>query len=384
MKVEVKPTLLEWACRRGGLDDETLLRTFPKLPEWKAGTTQPTLKQLEKFAQKNRVPLGMLFLPSPPVEKLPISDFRTIKNSSINEPSQDLLETIYLCQQIQEWYSQYLRDNGFSENEFVGRVTIDNSVIEVAQNIRDAVGFNLEERQQLTNLEETRRFFIAQVRKLNILVIISGIVGNNTRRSLDPKEFRGFVLIDRFSPLIFINGKDTKSAQMFTLAHELAHIWLGSEGISNIEIANIKNQDDHEIWCNQVAAELLVPLEDLRNNFNQSNFLEDELKRLTNFYNVSSLVIARRLYDLKVYNYQKFRTIYEQVLEDFKISQKQKSKKGGGDFHRNLNAKMGHQFLQALVSSTLEGKTLFRDAFRLLGIKKSEAFYNIANNLTEG
>ncbi|MDJ0846730.1 ImmA/IrrE family metallo-endopeptidase [Crocosphaera sp.] len=384
MKVEVKATLLEWACRRGGLDDETLLRAFPKLPEWKAGTTQPTLKQLEKFAQKNRVPLGMLFLPSPPVEKLPISDFRTIKNSSINEPSQDLLETIYLCQQIQEWYSQYLRDNGFSENEFVGRVTIDNSVIEVAQNIRDAVGFNLEERQQLTNLEETRRFFIAQVRKLNILVIISGIVGNNTRRSLDPKEFRGFVLIDRFSPLIFINGKDTKSAQMFTLAHELAHIWLGSEGISNIEIANIKNQDDHEIWCNQVAAELLVPLEDLRNNFNQSNFLEDELKRLTNFYNVSSLVIARRLYDLKVYNYQKFRTIYEQVLEDFKISQKQKSKKGGGDFHRNLNAKMGHQFLQALVSSTLEGKTLFRDAFRLLGIKKSEAFYNIANNLTEG
>ena len=228
MKVEVKATLLEWACRRGGLDDKTLLRTFPKFPEWKAGTTQPTLKQLEKFAQKNRVPLGMLFLPSPPVEKLPISDFRTIKNNSINEPSQNLLETIYLCQQIQEWYSQHLRDNGFNENEFVGCVTIDNSVTEVAQNIRDVVSFSLEERQQLTNLEDTRRFFIAQVRKLNILVIISGIVGNNTHRSLDPDEFRGFVLIDRFSPLIFINGKDTKSAQIFYISPRISS-YLGRE-----------------------------------------------------------------------------------------------------------------------------------------------------------
>ncbi len=384
MKVEVKPTLLEWACRRGGLDDDTLLRTFPKLPEWKAGTSQPTLKQLEKFAKKNRVPLGMLFLPSPPVEKLPISDFRTIKNSNINEPSQNLLETIYLCQQRQEWYSQYLRDNGFRENEFVGCVTIDNSVIEIAQNIRDAVGFSLEERQQLTKLEDTLRFFIDQVSQLNILVMISGIVGSNTHRSLDPDEFRGFVLIDRFSPLIFINGKDTKSAQIFTLAHELAHIWLGSEGVSNVQIADVNNQDNHEIWCNQVAAELLVPLEDLQNNFNRSNSLEDELKRLAKFYKVSSLVITRRLYDLKVYNYQEFRTIYEQELDELQELQGKSKQKAGGDFYRNLNIKVSHQFVQALVSSTLEGKTLFRDAFRLLSIKKSETFNKIANKLTEG
>lgn len=384
MKVAVKPTLLEWACRRGGLDEQTLLRQFPKLPEWKAGTAQPTLKQLEKFAQKNHVPLGMLFLPAPPVEKLPISDFRTIKNSGINKPSQNLLETIYLCQQRQDCYSQYLRNNNFNENEFVGCVTRDRSVIEVAQNIRDAVGFGLDERQQFTKWEDTLRFFIEQVGQLNILVMISGIVGSNTHRSLDPNEFRGFVLMDQFSPLIFINGKDTKSAQIFTLAHELAHIWLETEGISNLQIADVDNQDDNELWCNQVAAELLVPLADLQNNFNRANSLENELKRLAKFYKVSSLVITRRLYDLNVYNYQEFRMVYEEELNNLKTLQEGSKQKGGGDFYRNLNVKVNRQFLQALVSSTLEGKTLFRDAFRLLSIKKSETFYKIADKLTEG
>jgi Zn-dependent peptidase ImmA (M78 family) len=384
MKVEVKQTLWEWACRRGSLDEQTLLREFPKLPEWKAGITQPTLKQLEKFAQKNHIPLGMLFLAEPPIEKLPIFDFRTVKNSSINIPSQNLLETIYLCQQRQDWYSQYLREQGFSENEFVGSVTKDHNVIEVAQIIRDVLNFDLTQRQQFTRWEDTLRFLIEQVSNLNILVMISGIVGSNTHRSLNSNEFRGFVLIDRYCPLIFINGKDTKTAQIFTLAHELAHIWLGSEGISDIQIADFDNQEDNELWCNQVAAELLVPLKDLQNNFNADNLLEDELKRLTKFYQVSSFVIIRRLYDLKFFNYQEFRHIYQQQLEKIQPSETKNKQKGGGDFYRNLNVKVSRPFLQALVSSTLEGKTLFRDAFRLLSIKKPETFYKIANQLQEG
>lgn len=384
MKVEVAPQVLEWACQKGGLDESAILKAFPNFFEWKEGTSQPTLKQLEAFAKKTHVPLGMLFLPSPPVERLPIPDFRTIGNASIKGPSQNLLETIYLCQQRQDWYSQYLRNNGFGENEFVSCVTRDHSVIEVAQNIRDAVGFGLEERQKFTKWEDTLRFFIDQVSKLNILVMISGIVGSNTHRSLDPNEFRGFVLMDRFAPLIFINGKDTKTAQIFTLAHELAHIWLGTEGISNIQVVDVNGQGDNEFWCNQVAAELLVPLQDLRDNFNRDKSLDDELQRLAKVYKVSSLVVARRLFDLKFYTYQEFRNIYQQELEKLQSLQRESKPKGGGDFYRSLNVKVSPQFLQALVSSTLEGKTLFRDALRLLSIKKSETFDEIANQLMGG
>lgn len=383
MKVEVKPTLWEWACHRGSLDEQTLLRQFPKLREWKEGKDHPTLKQLEKFAQKNQIPLGMLFLPEPPVEKLPIPDFRTINNNSVNIPSQNLLETIYLCQQRQDWYSQYLREQGLEKNQYVGCVTKNHNVIEVAQQIRDVLGFGLPERQKLTKWEDTLNFLIQQLGKLNILVMISGIVGNNTHRYLDPNEFRGFVLIDRFSPLIFINGKDTKAAQIFTLAHELAHIWLGSEGIYDLQLIDINNQEDNEFWCNQVAAELLVPLTNLQENFNPRQTLDDEIKRLTKLYQVSSFVIMRRLYDLKVYSYQEFSLMYQQQLEKIQTLES-KSKQGGGDFFRSLNMKVNRHFLEALVSSTLEGKTLFRDAFRLLSIKNPETFYKIAHQLQEG
>ncbi len=284
--------MLDWACRRGGLDEQKLLHDFPKLPQWRSQEVQPTLKQLEKFAQKNHAPLGMLFLPSPPIEPVPIPDFRTIQSAGVMEPSRDLLETIYHCQRQQDWYAQYLWDSGFEENPFVGSLKVKGEVIEAADCIRTAIGFDWDSRQGLKTWEETLRFLIEQVSGLNILVMVNGIVEGNTHRALNPKEFRGFALVDLVAPLIFINGKDTKAAQIFTLAHELAHICLGAEGVSNLQAMDVNgDQDQIETWCNKVAAELLVPLDHLGTEFNINDNFSDELNRLAKVYKVSSLVI---------------------------------------------------------------------------------------------
>ena len=383
MKVKVEPKVLDWACQRGGLDTPALLAKFPKLQEWKNGTSQPTLKQLETLAKKTRVPLGMFFLPEPPQEQLPIKDFRTMAGVSLSKPSPDLLETIYLCQQRQDWYRNYVQTEGLSfGRDYIGSVSLEDDIIEVATEIRHSMQFDLKYRQQASSWIEALRLFIEDVEKLNILVMISGVVGSNNKRKLNPQEFRGFALVDQFAPLIFINGNDTKAAQIFTLAHELAHVWLGEEGVSNVRTVDIAVEEKTESWCNRVAAELLVPLADLRKQYQPDESLASELKRLAKIYKVSTLVVLRRVYDLGAINEEVLRQTYSEELE--RLQKQTSTKKGsGGDFYRTLSVRVSNRFLRAVVSSTLGGQTLFRDTFKMLGIKKSATFYRIAEKLGE-
>jgi len=210
-----------------GGDVETLARRFPKLPAWERGELQPTFKQLERFARATHTPIGYLFLPEPPVERIPIPDFRTIANSPIARPSPNLLDTLYLCQQRQEWYRDFAQSMHEDLISFVGSVRMGDDVVRTAALIRRTLAFDIDERRRLSTWTVALRRFIEQADALGVLVMVSGVVGSNNRRKLDPQEFRGLALVDSLAPLVFINGSDSKAAQMFTLAHELAHIWIG-------------------------------------------------------------------------------------------------------------------------------------------------------------
>ena len=290
MRVEVRPELLRWARERAGLTPETLIRRIPQLQAWEQGEARPTLKQIEKFAKVTHTPVGYLFLPEPPVERVPIPDFRVIASVRINRPSPDLLDTIYICQQRQEWYRDFARSEGEGRLSFVGSSVLTSNIGETAARMRTALGFNIEERFRMPTWTDALRCFIEQADLLGVLVMVSGVVGNNNRRKLDPTEFRGFALSDDLAPLVFVNGADTKAAQMFTLAHELAHVWLGQSALSDVGRAS---EPSHRVesWCNQVAAEFPVPLEDLRSEYRQHAGLQEECIRLARFFKVSTLVI---------------------------------------------------------------------------------------------
>ncbi|HEY2951788.1 MAG TPA: ImmA/IrrE family metallo-endopeptidase, partial [Verrucomicrobiae bacterium] len=222
-RVAINPKLLRWACDRSGQEESALVKRFPKLPQWESGEAQPTLKQVEAFAKATYTPIGYLFLQEPPVEKVPIPDFRTIDNEHVGHPSPDLLDTIYVCQQRQEWYRDYARSVGEKPLAFVGSVTVQDEIISTAARIRAALRFDVNERRQMPTWTEALRHFIEQADGLGVLVMCNGVLHNNNHRHLDPREFRGFAMADDLAPLVFINGADTKAAQMFTLAHELAH-----------------------------------------------------------------------------------------------------------------------------------------------------------------
>ena len=377
-RVSVNPDLLHWALERAGVSADALTKKFPKLNDWLGGELAPTLKQLESFANVTHTAIGLLFLPQPPEEPLPIPDFRTLSETRLSRPSADLLDTIYLCQHRQAWYRDYQRLHGAEAVTFVRSASVADTVPGVAAGIAQAIGFDLAERWWSPNGSEALRRLISQVEQAGILVMVSGVVGSNAHRPLNVEEFRGFALADPLAPLIFINGKDSKAAQMFTLAHELAHLWLGESGVSDTQAAT---QPDEQIerWCNAVAAELLVPLEQLRPVYDPENELHEEIQRLAHRFKISTLVIVRRLFDLGVFDQETLWATYHAELERVKALSARES--SGGDFYNTLSTRTGKRFVKALVASTLEGQTQFTDAFRMLDIKKTATFYEEAQRL---
>jgi len=374
--IEIKPELVRWARERAGFGLGALSKRFPHLDDWEQGTAYPTLNQVERFAKATFTPIGYLFLQEPPVEKVPIPDFRAKNVGQNKNPSPDLLDTIYICQQRQEWYHDFARSTGEKLLPFVGSARLTSNIEATASNIRQALGFNVEERRHMPTWTDALRRFIEQADMMGILVMCSGVVLNNNRRHLNPEEFRGFAMSDKLAPLVFINGSDTKAAQMFTLAHELAHVWLGQTAISDTQAVWIP-EHKVESWCNRVAAELLVPLDALMEEYQKNNELYVEINRLARYFKVSTLVILRRIYDAERITQKKFWKEYQKEIERL-----MKIPRGsGGNFYLTQAARVSKRFARALVISTLEGQTLHRDAFRMLSFSKLETFREFGHSL---
>lgn len=370
--------VLRWAAQRARLNEGALTARFPKWPLWLNGDARPTLKQLEDFARLTHVAFGYFFLPQPPALALPVPDFRTLRDEALAEPSSDLLDTLYLCQQRQDWYRDHARVHGLPVLPFVSSASVHDAPEVVAQNQRETLGMTTEARRQLPTWTDALRQMIAKTEDAGVMVMVSSVVGSNSHRKLDVSEFRGFALTDDLAPLVFLNGADSKAAQMFTLAHELAHVWLGATGVSDTQAGEVPEQQT-ERWCNRVAAELLIPIEELRATHQRNVPIPDEIQQLAREFKVSTLVALRRLFDAGYIDRAALWQHYREEQERLRTLKERSS--GGGDFYRSLGARTSKRFARAIVSSTLEGLTSFPDAFRMLGMRKTATFYEAAREL---
>jgi Zn-dependent peptidase ImmA (M78 family) len=376
-RVEVSGRLLAWARARSGIEAADLERRFPSLPDWESGERSPTFKQLESFAQATHTPVGFLFLDEPPEEKVPIPDFRTIADTGVRHPSPELLDTIFSCQARQEWYREFALLNGEPSFKYLGSASLRTSVERAAAEMSTALRFHVNERGP--SWGETLRLLIDRAEDAGILLMVNGVVGNNTHRKLDPEEFRGFVLVDPLAPVIFINGADTKAAQLFTLVHELAHLWLGEPGVDDANLTTAPTSQT-ERWCNAVAAEVLVPLATVRDEFDEHQPLTAELERLARRYKVSTLVVLRRLYDAQLAgDWGTYRSAYDAELR--RVLEFLTTAGSGGNFYNTQPLRVSRRFSRAVISSTLEGQTLYNEAFQLLGFKSTATFHQLAEQL---
>ena len=319
VRVEVSPTMLRWAVSRAGWDHATTVGRVPQFDDWVERRVLPTLKQLEEFARKTYTPFGHLFLVEPPDERVPIPDMRTLGDVRIERPSANLLDAIYLCQNRQEWYRSYLADNDAAALDIVGSAAMDEDP-------------RLDEEPSLehSNLQRSRRILIDRIEDLGVLVMVSGVVGSNTRRALDHQEFRGFALVDAMAPLIFVNGADILGAQIFTMVHELSHVLLGKSALSDSSSVMYAEKRE-ERWCNGVTAEVLVPAYSLKRLY-QGDASPEELERLAHYYSVSTLMVLNRLYDAGLLEWDDFQEKYKHERERIMAVLKDKSSQstGGG------------------------------------------------------
>ena len=343
--------------------DEPIIAKFPKLQEWIEGSRFPTFNQLITFAKAANIPFGYFFLEKLPVVEYPIPHYRT-SNTQAFIPSRNLTDTLTLVQERQEWARDLLLDLGAEPLKFAGKSNVHDSVKETAALISELLGLSGLWANNLTRWSDSFSVLIKQTEKAGIFVIVNGVVNNNTHRSLDTTEFRGFVLYDPVAPFVFINGKDSISGKIFTLIHEIAHVLIGET--ASFDLNQLRAADNKiEQFCNKVAAEFLVPEESI------SSLAESQEKinfnALAKVFKVSKIVIARRLLDLNILDHEAYFKFYNNYInKELKVPNSK-----GGNFYNTVPYKVSKKFFNLVDTSVKQNKILFRDAFRLTGLKPS-------------
>jgi Zn-dependent peptidase ImmA (M78 family) len=268
-------------------------------------------------------------------------------------------------QRRQNWMRDFLIEEKENPLAFVGSVGVNANIMEVAVNIRQVLGLTENWAKDFHRWEDALAALREAVDGAGILIAKNGIVGNNTHRKLDVEDFRGFVLVDSFAPLMFVNGSDYEGAQMFTIAHELAHLWLGKSAVFNL-LRLQPFENEIEVFCNEVAAEFLVPEKELRGTWRNAAQTRNPYDTLARQFKVSTLVVARRALDLQFINRDQFFKFYYQYRDN--QAKRLKKKKKGGDFYNNQNVRVGKRFASAVIRAAKEGRLLYHDAFRLTGL----------------
>jgi len=369
----INSNIFEWALSYSGKGNVLSIK-FPKLSKWINKDDFPTVRQLEKFSKATNIPFGYFFLDKPPTVSLPIPFFRTLGEKHPVFFSPELIDTVRIVEQRQAWLKEYLIQNGFEPLPFVGSKHKKSDYKIIAEHIRTELGLNDKWASKLPNWETALSFLIEKTEEAGINVIRNGVVGNNTHRKLDYKEFRGFVIVDEHAPFVFINGSDFKSAQMFTLAHELAHIWLGSSAVFDLR-QMLPAENETEKLCNKTAAEFLVPENYLKEKWNDFIRTDNLFQTIARSFKVSELVAARRTLDLGLISKTEFFELYNEY-----VSRKPKKKDGGGDFYNTQLFRIGKRFADAVITAAKEGSLLYRDAYKLTGLT-AKTFQKFENKL---
>lgn len=384
-RVKVEQKVLNWAIMQSGKDDIDINKKFPKYEEWLTGETEPTLNQLLDFSTFTKIPFGYLVLKQIPIETLPLLEFRTIDTEEVYDPSRELIDTIKDMENKQEWMREYLEIEGYSRNNLVGSIkfTREFNATEVSAQIKRKIGLNDNWFENTGSKDGSFRYLKNCISNSGILVMQNGTALGNSHRPLNVNEFRAFALVDDFAPLIFINTKDTLSGKVFSILHELAHIFLGIDSLYNDNFfKRNKLTNDLEIFCNSVAAEIAVPSALFLTKWRDTPIdeLDQKISRIADIFKISNVVIARKALDNKLITHE----VYNRISDEARVhSNRVVSSTSGGNAIYTEQSRLDNKFIYALSTSLDRGYAVYSDIYKLTGLSKN-VFDKVEKNIMGG
>lgn len=375
VNVPISANTLNWIMAHACLD-KLPNPILENLNAWKAGTKTPTFHQIETTSKATGIPLGYFFLKTPPTEELPLVEHRTVDSVELKQPSRNLIDTMHSMEMIQDWTKDYLLSEGESPLNFVGSFKKQRDILPFASSVRTLLDISADWFTKVKNTQDAFRFLRDRISNVGVIVMLNGIVGNNTHRPLEIDEFRAFAMLDEYAPLIFINSNDSAGGKVFSLLHEFVHLCIGESSLFNDRYSNHTKVKRTETICNAVAAEILVPQSLFIQKWKDAAASLDSdqaIQTLAKFFKCSITVIARKAFDNKFIDYATYDSVAKLSVEHYNEMKKREKENdlSGGDFYRTTANRIDSRFFNMLLGSVSEGKTLYSDAFRLTNTNRS-------------
>lgn len=375
-KAPINPAVLRWARETAKFDLETAAPkvsvSVERLVSWEDGSDQPTITQAKKLAKLYRRSFALLFLEEIPKDFSPLKDFRRDGSKELSSASVFIIREI---QQRQEWISEFNQENGEEKASFVGRFTINDDTRSVANDILETLNIHPPDYSRTA----IREWVDAAERNG---ICISRTSNIHSHLKLDAEEVQGFTIADPFAPFIFINSQDYDAPQVFTLVHELVHLWIAASGISNsseLTIEPVDGLSGIEYFCNEVAGLALIP-DDVLNSIPDNVFdRAEDVYRTARNLGISSRVLLVRSYkanriDLDIYRSLKnqtdaaFRAFIKQE-EEKKARQKADGKTSAPNYYLLTVNRNSRLFTQVVLGEYKEGNLDPAFASSLLNVR---------------
>jgi Zn-dependent peptidase ImmA (M78 family) len=377
-KAYITPNVLKWARESARMTEETAAAKLPKLTveklkEWENGISQPTIRQAQILAKAYKRPFALFFLPEVPRDFQPLQDFRKSGSKELTTSSIFIIREI---QQKQAWISEVYSENNEEKLPFVGKFSVKSNPKDVANDILVTLSINPAKYKTDNPIRE----WINAAESNGIFVSRTSFI--HSKMKLDSDELQGFAIADHFAPFVFVNSDDWNAPQLFTLVHELAHIWIAATGISNEIEPEISNRDKFnpiELFCNEVAANALIPGE-IMLSIDSSVFKnsQDIFKTAKNL-GVSSFAFLVRALNLQLVSDTEYKVLKRQAVIEYQIflkkeaekkaaiKLKQKEKPGGPNPYLLRLNKNSRLFTQVVLDALRSGFVQPTQASFLLG-----------------